>query len=114
MNRKNNKLYGTASYDGEHFLFSPDDPNINAVMPFCIGGKGRQNSDGTFEFESQGGHKSRASEIMKLPHGRVSETLDGFISLTVKVRTDSKDCHSGTFVVEAAMGVAAIRQYLGK
>ena len=106
------KITGVATFDGEHFFFAPDDSNINSVENRELVGKSIQLSDGSYEFHPiDRNHRSRAKLIKKLTHGRASETIDGFISLTIKVSVKEDICISETIREEALIAVRAIRNY---
>lgn len=109
---KKTTITGVATYDGEHFFFAPDASNVNSVEKLDLVGKSRQLSDGSYEFQPiDRGHRSRAKLIKKLAHGRASETIDGFISLTIKVAVTENICISETIREEALAAVVAIRNY---
>lgn len=109
---KKTKITGVATFDGEHFFFAPDASNVNTVETLDLVGKSLQLSDGSYEFHPiDRGHRSRATLIKKLAHGRASETIDGFISLTIKVPVTENICISEAIREEALIAVRAIRKY---
>jgi len=107
------QLGGTAYYGPatNNFFFTPDNPVPDRVTKFRKQGVGLQLSDGTFDFVPAPDRHSQAKLIRKLAHGRVSETKDGAIQLTVKVFADENICISEAILEEAVQAVEAIRQY---
>lgn len=72
------------------FQFLPDDPIPQRMQSFRSRGIGQQLSDGSFHFVPTPRKKSQTVTIKKLPHGRLSETVDGAIQLTLKIyKTES-------------------------
>ena len=83
----NNQMEGQAYYDERRFFFffAPDNPTPDAVPRFRGHGVAQQLSDGTFDFVREAPRRTQATLIRKLAHGRVSETKDRAILLTLKV-----------------------------
>ena len=82
-----NQMEGQAYYDERRFFFffAPDNPTPDAVPRFRGHGVAQQLSDGTFDFVREAPRRTQATLIRKLAHGRVSETKDRAILLTLKV-----------------------------
>lgn len=76
---------GMAYYDMGIFFFAPNTPVPHMTGSTRRHGIGQQMSDGTFEFIPKLRAKTRSRLIKKLAHGRLSETADGAIQLTLKV-----------------------------
>ncbi len=95
MNKHTNNNYGAqhhmqigglAFYDeGKYFFFAPDVPVPGSTPKFRRNGVAQQMSDGSFDFTERPLPRSQSKLIHKLAHGRVSETKDGAIQLTLKV-----------------------------
>ena len=79
------QLGGQAYYNGQFFMFSPDDPVVGQVQKFRGLGMAQQMADGTFDFVRKPQLKPKSTLIKKLAHGRLSATIDGAIQLTLKV-----------------------------
>jgi len=86
MKKKNVMLDGLANYnENGNFMFLPDDPVMGRVEKVSRRGIGLLLSDGTFDFSVSTPHRSRATLIKKVAHGRLSATIDGAIQLTLKI-----------------------------
>lgn len=80
------QLSGTSHYDNNNFfMFVPNNPVVGQVDKFRCMGMAQQMADGTFDFVRQPKLRAQSRLIRKLAHGRVSETKDGAIQLTLKV-----------------------------
>lgn len=80
------QMEGQAYYDERRFFFfAPDNPAPDAVPRFRGHGVAQQLSDGTFDFVREPTRRTQATLIRKLAHGRVSETKDRAILLTLKI-----------------------------
>lgn len=80
------QIGGMAFYDeGRYFFFAPDVAVPESTPRFRRLGWAQQMSDGTFDFTERPYPRSQSKLIRKLTHGRVSETKDGAIQLTLKV-----------------------------
>ena len=93
------------------FQFAPDDPVPGRVRSFRKHGVAQQMSDGTFDFEARPWQRSEAKLIRKLAHGRVSETKDGAVRLTLTVYKSEGINIIGAICKEALQAVSAIRDY---
>ena len=67
------------------FQFLPDDPIPQRMPSFRSRGIGQQMPDGSFHFVPTPRKKSSSITLKKLPHGKLSETADGAIQLTLKI-----------------------------
>lgn len=67
------------------FSFSPTDETINKMKSFRRRGIGQRMTDGSFHFVPLFKNKSKSKLIKKLEHGKLSETVDGAVQLTMKV-----------------------------
>lgn len=100
---------GQAMYDeNKYFIFLPDNPVCGSLTPFRGMGMGQLNSDGTFDFIRQPRQRAQSVLIRKLAHGRVSQTKDGAIQLTIKVYQDEGVNISQTIAQEALIAKDAI------
>lgn len=80
------QLTGEAHYDeGNNFMFCPFEPNMGQVGKYYGHGVAQLMSDGTFEFVPKPLLRAKSILIKKTAHGRLSETKDGAIQLTLKV-----------------------------
>ena len=80
------QLTGEAHYDkGNNFMFCPYEPVVGQVWRFRCHGVAQLMSDGTFEFVPKPVLRAKSILIKKTAHGRLSETKDGAIQLTLKV-----------------------------
>lgn len=102
-------LDGMAHYDDyDKFLFNPDHPVKDTVVPFRAAGVGQLMSDGTFDFVRKPRIRAQSELIRKLAHGRVSKTKDGAIQLTLKVFQDEGINISEAIAQEALIAKQAI------
>lgn len=69
-----------------------------------------QGSDGEFEVVIKPSYHSHAKQIVKLPHGRLSETKDGAYQLTLKVYMDEGVDAARCFKEEALMAAGEMRK----
>ena len=100
---------GMAHYDDyDKFLFNPDHPVKDTVVPFRGTGVGQLLSDGTFDFIRKPRLRAQSKLIKKLAHGRVSKTKDGAIQLTLKVFQDEGINISEAIAQEALQAKQAI------
>ena len=96
------QLGGQAYYDEKKFfMFTPDDPVVGQVQKFRGLGMAQQMADGTFDFVRKPQLKPKSTLIKKLAHGRLSDTFDGAVQLTLKVfRTEGLNIRE-TIIKEA-------------
>ena len=96
------QLGGQAYYDEKKFfMFTPDDPIVGQVQKFRGLGMAQQMADGTFDFVRKPQLKPKSTLIKKLAHGRLSDTFDGAVQLTLKVfRTEGLNIRE-TIIKEA-------------
>lgn len=96
------QLGGQAYYDEKKFfMFTPDDPIVGQVQKFRGLGMAQQMADGTFDFVRKPQLKPKSTLIRKLAHGRLSDTFDGAVQLTLKVfRTEGLNIRE-TIIKEA-------------
>ena len=103
---------GMAHYDdGDKFLFTPDNPVKNSIVPYRSVGVAQLFSDGTFDFIRQPRLRTQSQLIRKLAHGRVSKTKDGAIQLTLKVFQDEGVNISEAIAEEALIAKQAIVEW---
>ena len=69
----------------ECFTFEPTDETIGKMKSFRRRGIGQRLTDGSFHFVPSRGKKCESKLIKKLAHGKLSETVDGAVQLTLKV-----------------------------
>ena len=96
------QLGGQAYYDEKKFfMFTPDDPVVGQVQKFRGLGMAQQMADVTFDFVRRPKPKPKSTLIRKLAHGRLSDTFDGAVQLTLKVfRTEGLNIRE-TIIKEA-------------
>ena len=96
------QLGGQAYYDEKKFfMFTPDDPIVGQVQKFRGLGMAQQMADGTFDFVRKPQLKPKSTLIRKLAHGRLSDTFDGAVQLTLQVfRTEGLNIRE-TIIKEA-------------
>ena len=96
------QMGGLAYYDEKKFfMFTPDDPVVGQVQKFRGLGMAQQMADGTFDFVRKPQLKPKSTLIKKLAHGRLSDTFDGAVQLTLKVfRTEGLNIRE-TIIKEA-------------
>ena len=97
--------------DGKYFRFEPEDSDFGVVKPFKGNGSIQMLSDGTLDVVRTIRKRSLSTLIKKLPHGRLSKTMDGAIQLTIKVFLNEKVRISNILVTEAAQALAAYAEY---
>lgn len=106
------QLGGTATYNNSNtFFFAPDNNVRGRVDSFRRRGIAQQLTDGTFDFVALPKPKTMSTLIRKLPHGRVSRTVDGAIQLTLKVYCDEGVNIGEALAVEAAEASEAVVDY---
>ena len=118
VNRKTqniNTFIGRATFIGDqHFTFSPDDPRPGSLRSTRQRGVAQRMSDGTFGFEAQPCRRAQSTLIRKLPHGRLSQTKDDAIQLTLKFYRRECINISGSLADEATEACIAIVRYQGQ
>lgn len=84
---KTTTISGCATFSRRPYSFSffPDEPEQGKVRRYRKNGTAIQTSDGTFEFIQRNFHRSRATVIKRLSHGRLSKTVAGDYLLTIRV-----------------------------
>ena len=97
--------------DGKYFRFEPEDSDFGVVKPFKGNGSIQMLSDGTLDVVRTIRKKSLSTLIKKLPHGRLSKTMDGAIQLTIKIFLNEKVKIGNVLVAEAAQALAAYAEY---
>ncbi len=75
---------GMAYYDNcKFFMFSPDNAVPQSTETYRYRGVAQQMSDGTFQFVPRPASPKRTRLIKKLAHGRLTETPEGVVRLTL-------------------------------
>ena len=97
--------------DGKYFRFEPEDSDFGVVKPFKGNGSIQLLSDGTLDVVRTIRKKSLSTLIKKLPHGRLSKTMDGAIQLTIKVFLNEKVRISNVLLAETAQALSAYDIY---
>ena len=106
---------GMAFYDdGDKFLFVPDHPAGGSISPFRSQGMGQLLPDGSFDFVRKPRQRAQSKLIRKLAHGRVSETKDGAVQLTLKIGLEEGANIPVILLTEALEGEKAVVEYLSK
>ena len=89
MEKNQIQMGGMAYYDNcKFFMFCPDNAVPQRTAAYRYRGVAQQMSDGTFQFVSRPASPKRTRLIKKLAHGRLTETPEGVVRLTL---TASKD-----------------------
>lgn len=117
--KKNNKssqhtqLSGTGVFDNKmYFTFSPDSQINGIVDAFRKRGHGQQLPNGTFSFVAdEPSHRSQATMIKKLLHGKVSLTKNGLYQLTLRFDPREKVNYSVAILNEAGEATEALKNY---
>ena len=97
--------------DGKYFRFEPEDSDFGVVKPFKGNGSIQLLSDGTLDVVRTIRKKSLSTLIKKLPHGRLSKTMDGAIQLTIKVFLNEKTKINNILLAETAQASSAYADY---
>ena len=97
--------------DGKYFRFEPEDSDFGVVKPFKGNGSIQILSDGTLDVVRTIRKRSLNTLIKKLPHGRLSKTMDGAIQLTIKVFLNEKVRISNVLLAETAQALSAYDIY---
>ena len=106
------QLAGQGIYDdGKYFRFEPEDSGFGVVMPFKGNGSIQLLSDGTLDVVRTIRKRSLSTLIKKLPHGRLSKTMDGAIQLTIKVFLNEKVKIGNVLLAETAQALNAYDVY---
>lgn len=85
---KERSIKGHSVFSENLYNFYPDDPVAGRVEKKRSAGTGIQQSDGTFTFVGKKMLRARSKCILKLPHGRLSHTVDNAYQLTIKLPKD--------------------------
>ena len=117
--KKNNKssqhtqLSGVGVFDNKmYFTFSPDSQINGIVDAFRKRGHGQQLPNGTFSFVAdEPSHRSQATMIKKLLHGKVSITKNGLYQLTLRFDPREKVNYSVAIMNEAGEATEALKNY---
>ena len=107
------QLSGTGVFDNnKYFTFNPD-AQVNGVVPgFRRRGHGQQLPNGTFSFVAdEPSHRSQATMIKQLLHGKLSLTKNGLYQLTLRFDPREKVNYSVVVLNEASEAVDALRNY---
>jgi len=107
------QLSGTGVFDNnQYFTFNPD-AQVNGVMQgFRKRGHGQQLPNGTFSFVAdEPSHRSQATTIKKLLHGKVSLTKNGLYQLTLRFDPREKVNYSVAILNEAGEATEALKNY---
>ena len=106
------QLAGQGIYDdGKYFRFEPEDSDFGVVKPFKGNGSIQLLSDGTLYVVRTIRKRSLSTLIKKLPHGRLSKTMDGAIQLTIKVFLNEKVKINNILLAETAQASSAYADY---
>ena len=106
------QLAGQGIYDdGKYFRFEPEDSDFGVVKPFKGNGSIQLLSDGTLDVVRTIRKRSLSTLIKKLPHGRLSKTMDGAIQLTIKVFLNEKAKINNILLAETAQASSAYADY---
>ena len=97
--------------DGKYFRFEPEDSDFGVVKPFKGNGSIQLLSDGTLDVVRTIRRKPLSTLIKKLPHGRLSKTMDGAIQLTIKVFLNEKTKINNILLAETAQASSAYADY---
>ena len=110
--KKHIQLTGQGIFDdGKYFRFEPEDSDFGVVKPFKGNGSIQILSDGTLDVVRTIRRKPLSTLIKKLPHGRLSKTMDGAIQLTIKVFLNEKVRISNVLLAETAQALSAYDIY---
>ena len=106
------QLAGQGIYDdGKYFRFEPEDSDFGVIKPFKGNGSIQLLSDGTLDVVRTIRKRSLSTLIKKLPHGRLSKTMDGAIQLTIKVFLNEKTRINNILLAETAQASSAYADY---
>ena len=109
------QVLGVAMFDqvdDERFVkFEPEVETPGLMTPLKRRAVIVQGSDGEFEVVIKPSYHSHAKQIVKLPHGRLSETKDGAYQLTLKVYKDEEVDAAQCFKKEALEAVVELIKY---
>ena len=107
------QLSGTGVFDNKmYFTFSPDSQINGIVDAYRKRGHGQQLPNGTFSFVAdEPSHRSQATMIKKLLHGKVSLTKNGLYQLTLRFDPREKVNYSVAILNEAGEATEALKNY---
>ena len=107
------QLSGTGVFDNnKYFTFNPDAQVNGVVQGFRKRGHGQQLPNGTFSFVAdEPNHRSQATTIKKLLHGKVSITKQGYYQLTLRFDPREKVNYSVALLNEAGEATEALKNY---
>ena len=95
-----------------YFTFSPDSQINGIVDAYRKRGHGQQLPNGTFSFVAdEPSHRSQATMIKKLLHGKVSLTKNGLYQLTLRFDPREKVNYSVAILNEAGEATEALKNY---
>lgn len=106
-------MQGMMSVDGEvqTVRFDATERVAGEVRPFRTAGTAQMLSDGTFEYITKKRKRYPSKQIIKLPHGTLSETHDGAYMLILRIPFNENCNAAMTLVNEASMAGRAIMNY---
>ena len=104
-------MSGTGVFDNKmYFTFSPDSQINGIVDAYRKRGHGQQLPNGTFSFVAdEPNHRSQATTIKKLLHGKVSLTKNGLYQLTLRFSPSEKKIINVAMLNEAGEAAEALR-----
>jgi hypothetical protein len=104
------QLSGVGVFDNnKYFTFSPDAQVNGVVHGFRKRGHGQQLPNGTFSFVAdEPSHRSQATMIKKLLHGKLSLTKNGLYQLTLRFDPAEKNIINVAMLNEAGEAAEAI------
>ena len=109
------QVLGIAMFDqveDERFVkFEPEVETPGLMTPLKRRAVIVQGSDGEFEVVIKPSYHSHAKQIVKLPHGRLSETKDGAYQLTLKVYKDEEVDAAQCFKKEALAAAVELLKF---
>ena len=107
------QLSGVGVFDNnKYFTFSPDAQVNGVVQGYRKRGHGQQLPNGTFSFVAdETSHRSQATMIKKLLHGKVSLTKNGLYQLTLRFDPREKVNYSVAILNEAGEATEALKNY---
>ena len=103
-------MQGMMSVDGEvqTVRFDATERVAGEVRPFRTAGTAQMLSDGTFEYITKKRKRYPSKQIIKLPHGTLSETHDGAYMLILRIPFN-EDCNAALLLLrEAKMAADAM------
>lgn len=108
---KDRFMIGRAFIATDQVSFEPENSVENTIKAFQATGLMVAYTNGAFEWIRRPRRRSQSRLIKKMNHGRLSETNDGAVLLTVKIRYDEMVNIAATLKRETREAISAYMEF---